>query len=114
MSTWDIIQIFLILAVMTGIMYGLLYLVKKYLYSYDGKGKSDSKIQVISTQTILPKKFVSVIKFNDSVYLLGVSEQSVNLIDKIDAETALNTDVNSEATEKKNFLQLLKSNMGIK
>lgn len=114
MSSWDVIQIFLILAVMTGIMYGLLYLVKKYLYSYDTKGKSDSRIQVISTQTILPKKFVSVIKFNDSVYLLGVSEQSVNLIDKIDSETVLTTDKYSDSSEKKNFLQLLKSNMGIK
>ena len=71
-----------------GMMYVLLYLVKKYLYSFDKKGTSNSKIKVISTQTILPKKFVSLIKLNNTVYLLGISDQSVNLIDKIDEQIA--------------------------
>ncbi len=83
MSTWDIIQVFLILAIMMAVMYGLLYLVKKYFYSFEKKGGADSRISIISTQAILPKKYVSVVKFNDSVYLLGVSDHSVNLIDKI-------------------------------
>ena len=95
-------------------MYGLLYLVKKYLYSYEKKGNSDSRVQVLSTQAILPKKFVSVVKFNESVYLLGVSDQSVNLIDKLDSEIMENHSDDDLKPEKHNFLQLLKSNMGIK
>jgi flagellar biosynthetic protein FliO len=113
-NTWDIIQIFLILGIMTGVMYGLLYLVKKYLYSFEKKGDSDSRVKVLSTQAILPKKFVSVIRFNDSVYLLGVSDQSVNLIDKLESSTIENTGPLQNEFEKKSFLQLLKSNMGIK
>lgn len=114
MKTWDIIQIFLILGVMMGVMYALLYLVKKYFYSFEKKGGANSKIQVLSTQVILPKKYVSVIKFNEVVYLLGVSDQSVNLIDKVGS--SLDEEISDEIkdSEKPNFLQLLKKNMGIK
>ena len=114
MSAWDIVQIFLILAVMMGIMYAILYFVKKYMYSFDNKNKSNSKISIISTQTILPKKYVSVIEFNNFTYLIGVSDQSVNLIDKFNSENIVNKDFESENREKNNFLKLLKSNMGIK
>ena len=114
MKTWDVIQIFLILAIMMGVMYVLLYLVKKYFYSFEKKGGADSRVQILSTQAILPKKYVSVIKFNDAVYLLGVSDQSVNLIDKLDPTYSDNSEIEENKPEKLNFLQLLKSNMGIK
>ena len=114
MNAWDIIQIFIILALMMGIMYAILYFVKKYLYSFDNKNKSNSKISVISTQTILPKKYVSVIEFNNFTYLIGVSDQCVNLIDKFNSENIVNQSSESENIEKTNFLKLLKSNMGIK
>ena len=47
---------------------------------------TDSRINILSTQAILPKKYVSVVQFNDTVYLFGVSDQSVNLIDKFDSD----------------------------
>ena len=114
MGTWDILKIFLILGAMMGMMYGLLYLVKKYLYSFDKKGTSNSKIKVISTQTILPKKFVSLIKLNNTVYLLGISDQSVNLIDKIDEQILESEEKSNSEIPKQNFLSLLKANMGFK
>ena len=114
MSIWDIVQIFIILALMLGIMYALLYFIKKYMYSFDNKNKSNSKVNIISTQTILPKKYVSVIEFNDFVYLIGVSDQSVNLIDKFNSDSIEKPGMESDHIEKTNFLKLLKSNMGIK
>lgn len=113
MSTWDVVKIFLILGAMMGIMYALLYMIKKYFYSFERKGEERTNIQVLSIQVILPKKYVSVIRFNNSTYLLGVSEQSVNLIDKINS---LNETEKIELTnkEKPNFLSLLKKNMGFK
>ena len=114
MSTWDIIQIFLILGVMMAVMYLLLFLVKKYLYQFDKNNSSNTRIKVLSTQTILPKKYVSVVEFNDSVYLLGVSDQSVNLIDKLDSDVIESTPASNNGDVKQNFLKLLKSNMGIK
>ena len=114
MNTWDIVQIFLILAVMMGVMYALLYVVKKYLYSFEKRDTSDIKVNIISTQAILPKRFVSVIEFNNSVYLLGVSDQSINLIDKYDAEFLNEIKEENKSNDKPNFLKLLKKNMGIK
>ena len=114
MNTWDIMQVFLILGVMAGIMYGLLYLVKKYFYSFEKKGGVDSRISILSTQAILPKKYVSVVKFNDTVYLLGVSDHSVNLIDKLDSGYLDENNETNNEIEKPNFLKLLKHNMGIK
>lgn len=114
MSTWDIIQIFLILGAMAGIMYGMLFLVKKYLYSFEKKGGSDTRVQVLSTQTILPKKYVSIVRFNDWVYVLGVADQSVNLIDKVDSSYLEKIEKTETGEAKPNFLKLLKSNMGIK
>ena len=99
---------------MMGVMYALLYVVKKYLYSFEKKGTSDTKINVISTQAILPKRFVSVIEFNNSVYLLGVSDQSINVIDKYDADFLNETKEENNTDDKPNFLKLLKKNMGIK
>lgn len=113
MGTWEVLKIFLILFAMMGIMYAILYVVKKYFYSYERKGNSSTTIQVLSTQAILPKKFVSVIRFNNSVYLLGVSEQSLNLIDKIE-EYNIEKPLNNMPNEKPNFLNLLKKNMGFK
>ncbi|MBK8945024.1 MAG: flagellar biosynthetic protein FliO [Ignavibacteriae bacterium] len=114
MKAWDIIQIFLILAVMVGIMYGLLFLVKKYLYTFDKKGNNSAKVKIISTQALLPKKFVSVIEFNSNIYLLGISEQSVNLLDKFDESNFIQEPIDNSAKPKQNFLNLLKANMGIK
>ena len=74
----------------------------------------ETKINIISTQAILPKKYVSVIEFNNSVYLLGVSEQSVNLIDKYEESFLSEIKGKNELNEKPNFLKLLKNNMGIK
>lgn len=112
MSAWDVLQIFLILAIMMGMLYGLLFLVKKYLYSFQKGGASGSQIEVLSTQALLPKKYVSVVKFKKSIYLLGVADGSVSLIDKLNDEKLENSlEENLEA--KPNFLSLLKSNMGI-
>lgn len=114
MNAWDILKIFLILGVMAGIMYALLFLVKKYLYSFEKKGNGNSQIQVLSTQVILPKKYVSLVRFDNSVYLLGIADQSVNLIDKIDSSNLENKKEDDSEETKTSFLKLLKSNMGIK
>ena len=60
-------------------------------------------------KSILPKKFVSVVKFNDTVYLLGVSDQSVNLIDKLDSNSLVEAEETESSTEKPNFLQINKA-----
>lgn len=114
MSTWDILQIFLVLGLMVIFMYGLLFIVKKYFYSFEKRSASGNKINIISTQAIMPKRFLSIIEFNNKVYMVGVTDQSINLIDKIDSDSIGQIDKKNEEVEKLNFLTLLKNNMGMK
>ncbi len=113
MSFWDIAKVFLILFVMLGAMYGMLYLLKRYFYSSPGKNNYSLRIKILSTQTIMPKKFISIVKIDDKVYVLGVAENSINLIDKMEDSFDENLP-GYESTEKPTFLQLLKKNMGLR
>lgn len=113
MGFGDIAQIFIILFALLAVMYGLLYLVKKFLFTYDKKASKLVNISVLSTQVLMPKKYISVVKIRDKVYVLGVSDNSISLLDKQEDFTK-ELDDELEGTEKKNFLDMLKGNMGIK
>ncbi len=113
MNYWDIVKVFLILFVMLGVMYGMLYLLKKYFFSFSGQNSSSLRIKVLSTQTIMPKKFISIVKIDDKLYVLGIAENSINLIDKLEGSPDENLP-EFDDTEKPNFLQLLRKNMGLR
>lgn len=111
MSAWDIIKIFLVLFVLLGVMYFLLLIAKRFLYSVDTKNSKLFNINVISTQALMPKRFVSVVKIQDKLYVLGISDYSVNLIDKIDSPEDL--DLNTEQLSgHPNFLEYFKKSLG--
>ncbi len=109
---WNILYIIFVLAVLTGVMYSLLYLMKKYMYKYENNNNKGINIKVLGLHAILPKKYVAVVQIQDKVYLLGVSENSINVIDELEY-------VNNESEIEKNkpntkFIEALKHNMGIK
>lgn len=109
---WNIVYIIFVLAVLTGVMYSLLYLMKKYLYKYEKVGENGVSIKVLGLHAILPKKYLAVVKIQDKIYVLGVSEGSINVIDELE-------NVNIEPVPELNkqnakFMDILKSNMGIK
>lgn len=110
----DIAQIFLILLILVGVMYSLLYLVKKYLFTYDKKSSGSFKMNVIATQMLMPKKFVSVVRIKDKLYILGVSDNSISLLDKKDFDPDEIEFMNGQQTEGTNFLDVLKKSMGKK
>ncbi len=65
-------------------------------------------------QGILPKKYVSVIKIKDDYYVLGLSENSITLIDKIDAEKINFLPEENNQTINANFAELLKQKLKLK
>ncbi|MGE5681942.1 MAG: flagellar biosynthetic protein FliO, partial [Bacillota bacterium] len=103
-------------------MYGTLYLLKKYFYTSD-KGRSKLvRIKVLSTQMIMPKKFIQVVQVHDKVLVLGISDHSINLLqefegfipsDKIYDEETIST-LDFKGNFKENFLEALKKNLGLK
>lgn len=114
MEFGDIAQIFIVLILLLGVMYSLLYLVRKYLFTFDKKGSKLVKIKVLSTQILMPKKYVSVVKIRDKVFVLGISDNSITLLDKQDDFTQ-DIDQETESTGgTKNFFEILKQNMSKK
>ena len=113
MGLTDYLYMFFVLALLLVVMYSLLYLMKKFIYSSGSKGNQKIKMEVLNTQAILPKKFVSVVKINGKIYLLGVSEQSVNLIDKLDENEVDLESIESEVQET-SFKEIFKKNLGMK
>ncbi len=114
MSTWDVLQIFLVLFLLMAVMYILLYLVKKYIFTFDRKSSGKFKVNVLATQLIMPRKYISLVKIKNKVYLLGVSEQSITLLDKEESEDYEIDDEVNEQLSSSNFMDYLKKSMGKK
>lgn len=122
MDFLSILKVFFFLILIVALMYGTLYLLKKYFYTSD-KGRSKLvRIKVLSTQMIMPKKFIQVVQVHDKVLVLGISDHSINLLqefegfipsDKIYDEETIST-LDFKGNFKENFLEALKKNLGLK
>lgn len=109
----EILKLFFILGILLGVMYLLLYFVRKYLYAFDKNISGKIKINVISTQGLAPKKMVSAVKIKDKIYILGVCDNSITLLDKLDCdETELNSA--EEKISGGSFIEILKKNLRVK
>jgi flagellar protein FliO/FliZ len=84
---------------------------KRFLYKNGGKNSGRLDIKVLSTQLIMPKKFLSIVKVQEKYFLLGISENSVNLIDKLDDFVENNFDETNVNKKGFNFFYHLKNNM---
>ena len=112
MSTLDIITTILPLFLIVGLLYAALLFIRKSGIVL-GKNKNNiSQIKVVSTQSIMHKKFISIVKVQNSYLVLGIAENSITLLKELDA-----IDENKEETEvieKPKFSELFKKNMGMK
>jgi flagellar protein FliO/FliZ len=68
-------------------------------------------IEVLSTQPIMPKKYLSLIKVRDKVLVVGMSENSISLLKEIDYDDSF---TNKEKQKNESFSELLKKNLGMK
>ncbi|MDH7605607.1 MAG: flagellar biosynthetic protein FliO, partial [Melioribacter sp.] len=67
----------------------------------------------INNHLIMPKKYLSVVKVQDKILLLGISENSITLLKEYDYSPSLDDDL-IQGEVKKTFLDLLKQNLGIR
>ncbi len=72
------------------------YLLKKTNLLKNGKGRS--LIKVIATQPLTSKGRVQMIEINGQQYLLGVTEQNITLLDKLDTPLTAKEDLKSAVT----------------
>lgn len=84
MGAGEIFRIFVTMLLMVGVMYLLLVVIKKYLLPVNQVVSDKLKIRNLTTHLLMPKKYISVVKIHETYYILGVSDQSITLIDKLD------------------------------
>lgn len=113
MEIWDLFKAFLPLFVIVGILYLVLRYIRKFYVPVKGVNISNFQVKVLTTQMIMPKKYVAVIKIKDSVLVVGMSDNSMSLLKELDIEKGDVADT-SIVVEKNSFVDLFKKNLSLK
>lgn len=111
MQIMDIVSAIIPFIVIVALLYGVLFFIKKYGTNLKKSKSGSVSIKVISSQMIMPKKYISIVKIEDKLLVLGVSENSVTLLKEMDDELKPNVKTD-ENEEKNNFFDILKKNLG--
>ena len=118
MNATGVIQMILVLAMLLGLIYLALWSLKKYMFAFDKKRAKLVKIKVLSTQMIMPKKFIQVVQVHDRVLVLGISDHSINVLDKFEdfANDLIESDEEQPESEQfsHKFIENLKKNLGMR
>ncbi len=113
MTFFELLKAFFPLVLIVGLLYAVLRYVKGKSFSLN-RNYSPVKIRVMSSQMIMPKKYISIVRLNDKYLVLGVSENSISLLKEIDHISIQEEEERPDTNDKNNFLNLLKKNMGIR
>lgn len=105
MSLIEILKLVFPLFLIIALLYGVLLFVKKY--QFRGSKISSDNLKILTTMMLMPKKYLSVIKVNNKVLILGVSEQSITLLKEMNAEE-FNLNDENQFSDNQNFLDLFK------
>ena len=94
---WMFAKMLLSLGLVLALMFGLTYLLRRYVVAGGTAASQPLPIELLGRKTLQPKKSVVVIKVADKVLVLGVSEQSMQLLTEL-TEEELRGSVTSKAT----------------
>lgn len=112
MSIIDVLTTVLPLFLIVGLLYVALLFVRKNGIVV-GKNKNKiSQLKVISTQSIMHKKFISIVKVQDAYLVLGIAENSITLLKELDSLEENNNE--RETPVKSKFSEIFKQNLGMK
>jgi flagellar protein FliO/FliZ len=113
MSIIEIIKSFIPLILIFGLLFGVLILVKKYSFSLNGKKTNLLNINVLFNQMILPKKYLSVVRVENKLLILGISENNISLLKELEYNPAQPNETNIK-DNKQNLINIFKQNLGMK
>ncbi len=108
-AIWLFIKMIFALAVVVGIAWLIFYLMKKTMKT---SNDSDPFLRKVSQLTLSPGKSVQVITLQDSAFLIGVSDENINLLGKIDDKELVNAmnlyaDKNDDVSKPRSFREIL-------
>jgi len=112
MTFLDIVKSFIPLILIFGMLFGVLLLIKKYSFSLGGKKSSLMNVNVVFNQMILPKKYLSVVRVQDKLFVLGICENNITLLKELDYDSVDDDEFQKEI--KPNIMDVLKQNLGMK
>ncbi len=110
MSFFEIIKALLPLFVIVLLLYGVLLFVRKYNFKIKSSTLSNIKIRVLSSQLIMPKKYITVVQIQNKMFVLGVSENSITLLKEL--EETVPEDKMPINEEQNKFIDILRKNLG--
>ena len=111
---WIFARMIIVLGIVIGVIYFIFRLLKK---SVEPGVDTDPFLRKVASLNLMPGKSVQIVTLIDKAYLLGVSEDSVNLISEIDDKELINAmnlhcDKTSKLPKAKNFEEVLQMFMG--
>jgi flagellar protein FliO/FliZ len=109
---FDTIRMLLPLLLITALLGGVLWFIRRYSYQARANQSLGIDIKVLSSKMILPKKYISVIKVKDRILVLGVSEGSINLLKEFDVSPE--DEITFNEPGKENFIDVFKKNLNFK
>ncbi len=112
MLFFDILKMIFPLLVITALLGGALWFVKKYTARSKYAGSKEFSVKVINTQMIFPKRFISLVKVKDKLLVLGITDHSINLLKEFDFTEELDEDFGT--TDNPGFLEILKRNIKLR
>ncbi len=112
MSFLDIVKSILPLIIIAGLLFGVLLLVRKYSFSITGKKLRNLKVDVLHNQLILPKKYLSFVRIEDKILVLGISENNISVLQELNYNEFEESNTEFQKT-KLSFIDILKQNMGM-
>ena len=118
--TNSLLQAFGSLVLVVLLAFAVLFFVKKFVYK-DFTGfskKTNLSFKIISQVSLLPKKYIFLVKVFDRILVVGVTDATINVLSEI-SDKGLIDDIESSFSEKgttdnTKFLNILKNNLGIK
>jgi flagellar protein FliO/FliZ len=94
MGFFEIIKLIFPLLLLVGLLFGLLVIVRRI--QFKGSSVIHSNIKVVHTLMLMPKKYLSFVKINDKVVVLGVSENNISMIKELNSSDLDLSDNNSQ------------------
>ena len=86
------------LALIVGIMFALFYLMRKYGHKIGLPQVKNDNMRLLGQMPLGPKRGLALVEVEDKKFLIGVTDNSINLISKID---------DNEQTNDRTFLEAL-------
>ncbi len=113
MNFLEIVKTLIPLFLILGGLFAVLLLVRRYSFSINGKKAKLLNVEVINNQLILPKKYISVVRVEDKLLVLGISENNISLLKEYDYKPDLTIE-EKNGEFKQTFVDMLKQNLGMK